>query len=63
LGKLAALVYLVENCDASLRHVASDGDTIMQSAAYEGHLDIVRYVAKKAPELIDMPNKVNGKLT
>ena len=58
-GQLVILVYLVEECGASLRHVANLGDTVMHQAAYNGHLDIVRYVAKKAPELIDMPNNVN----
>ena len=53
------LVYLVEECGASLRHVANKGFTIMHGAAGNGHLDIVRYVAKKAPELIDMPANNN----
>ena len=34
---------------------------VMHQAAQWGHLDIVRYVAKKAPELIDMP--ANGDYT
>ena len=32
----------------------------MHSAAHYSHLDIVRYVAKQAPELIDMPNSYNA---
>ena len=58
-GHLAVLVYLVEECGASLRHVDNGGATIMHFAAYNGHLDIVRYVAKQAPELIDMPANDN----
>jgi len=57
-GELATLVYLVEECGASLRHVANDG---MHQGAYRGRLDVVRYVYKKAPELIDAPD--NGNIT
>ena len=59
-GQLAVLVYLVEECSASLRHVDSEGGTVMHRAAYNGQLNIVRYVAKKAPELTDMPDENNG---
>jgi len=55
-GQLAILVYLVEECGASLRHVDNYIGTILHQAAHFGHLDIVRYVAKRAPELIDAPN-------
>jgi len=58
-GHLSILVYLVEECGASLRHVSNKGETIMHRTAYYGHLDMVRYVAKKAPELADMPAKNN----
>jgi hypothetical protein len=58
-GHLAIMVYLVEECGASLRHVANLGFTVMHEAALPGRLDVVRYVAKKAPELIDMPDKKN----
>ena len=43
-GQLAILVYLVEECGASLRHVDNYIGTILHQAAHFGHLDIVRYV-------------------
>ena len=48
----------MEECGASLRHVNITGGTVMHQA----YLDIVRYVAKKAPALIDMPTNLNTSL-
>ena len=38
-GQLAILVYLVEECGASLRHVVNGGITVMHGAAQAGHRD------------------------
>ena len=52
-GHLDVLVYLVEECGASLSHVSNDGILPLHAAAAYGSLEIVRYVAKKTPKHIE----------
>ena len=52
---LDLVIYLVEECGASLTHVSKYGFTTLGWAAYGGDLDVVRYVATRT-HLLDVPN-------
>jgi len=60
-GRLDVVVYLVEEASADLNHRAPDGCVAINIAAmgdHDGQLDVLRYLAKKTPQLVDVPDEV-----
>jgi ankyrin repeat protein len=58
-AQMDVLRWLVEDGGASMHVVSSDGSTVWDWAVLGGNLDIIKYVAARAPDLVPRVNNYN----